>query len=247
MAAPNPMRPEPMTQHHPTQATTCQVCGETKARHHSVAAALVQPNVEALIKKRKPDWSADGFICGVCLNRFRTEYVREEMEHERGELSAIEHEVLETLHKNETVVEDLNREFDQSLSFGDRLADRVAKVGGSWGFVMAFGTVLIIWVIINVVVLATGAFDPYPFILLNLFLSMLAAIQAPIIMMSQNRSSARDRQQAENDFKTNLKAELEVRAIGDKLDQLLHNHWARLMEIQEMQMQMMQDMSGKRG
>ena len=142
--------------------------------------------------------------------------------------------------------EDLNRAFDDSLSFGDRLADRVASIGGSWGFVIGFGSVLLVWVILNTIILMSGAFDPYPFILLNLFLSALSALQAPIIMMSQNRAGARDRQQAENDFKTNLKAELEVRAIGQKLDELLHNHWARLMEIQQMQMEMMQDMRGGR-
>jgi uncharacterized membrane protein len=234
--------------HHHQHSTpvTCHICGEHKSRQHAVAAPLVHHCVEELIKKRKPDWSHESFICNPCHNRFRTEFVREEMEQERGELSAIEHEVLESMHKSETVVEDLNKAFDDSLSFGDRLADRVASIGGSWGFVSAFGTFLFIWVVINTIVLVTGAFDPYPFILLNLFLSTIAALQAPIIMMSQNRSAARDRAQAENDFRTNLKAELEVRAIGEKLDQLLHNHWARLMEIQQMQMEMMQDMRGER-
>jgi uncharacterized membrane protein len=234
-----------MAQHHNPQVT-CQVCGETKSRQHTVAAPLVHHGVEALIKARKPDWSADGFICTLCHNRFRTDFVRHEMEKERGELSAIEHEVLETMHKNETVVEDLNRAFDASLSFGDRLADRVAAIGGSWGFVSAFTGFLLTWVVVNTIILMSNPFDPYPFILLNLFLSTIAALQAPIIMMSQNRSAARDRQQAENDFKTNLKAELEVRAIGQKLDELLHNHWARLMEIQQMQMEMMQEMRGER-
>jgi uncharacterized membrane protein len=237
-----------MAHHHQhSMPVPCHVCGENKPRQHSVAAPLVHHAVEDLIKRRKPDWSADSFICTQCLNRFRTEFVREEMEQERGELSAIEREVLETMHKSETVVEDLNKAFDDSLSFGDRLADRVAKVGGSWAFVSAFGAFLFIWVVVNTIVLMSGPFDPYPFILLNLFLSTIAALQAPIIMMSQNRSAARDRQQAENDFRTNLKAELEVRAIGEKLDQLLHNHWARLMEIQQMQMEMMQDMRGQRG
>ncbi len=230
---------------HRHESVTCQICGETKPAHSAAAASLVQPNVEAVIRKRKPDWSLSGHICNTCHNVFRKEFVREEMERERGELSAIEHEVLESMHKNETVVEDLNREFDDSLTFGDRLADRVASIGGSWGFVVGFLSFLLIWVIVNTIVLMTDAYDPYPFILLNLFLSMIAALQAPIIMMSQNRSAARDRQQAENDFKTNLKAELEVRAIGEKLDQLLHNHWARLMEIQQMQMEMMQDMKGR--
>jgi uncharacterized membrane protein len=232
--------------HHPAPSVVCQICGESKQRQHAVAAPLVHHCIDELIKHRKPDWSPDSFICTHCLNRFRTEYVRVEMEEERGELSAIEREVLETMHKSETVVEDLNKAFDDSLSFGDRLADKVAAVGGSWAFVSTFGAFLFIWVVVNTIVLVTGAFDPYPFILLNLFLSTIAALQAPIIMMSQNRSAARDRQQAENDFKTNLKAELEVRAIGEKLDQLLHNHWARLMEIQQMQMEMMQDMRGER-
>jgi uncharacterized membrane protein len=236
-----------MAHHHPhATPVTCQICGESKARHHAVAAPLLHHSVEEMIRKRKPDWSPDSFICNLCHNRFRTEFVREEMEQERGELTAIEHEVLESMHKQETVVEDLNRAFDASLSVGDRLADKVASIGGSWGFVIAFGSFLFVWVVINTIILVSGAFDPYPFILLNLFLSTIAALQAPIIMMSQNRSAARDRAQAENDFKTNLKAELEVRAIGEKLDQLLHNHWARLMEIQQMQMEMMQDLRGER-
>jgi uncharacterized membrane protein len=144
------------------------------------------------------------------------------------------------------VVEDQNKEFDKNLTWGERTADRVAAVGGSWGFVIGFAVLLLIWVIVNTIVLTSRAFDPYPFILLNLFLSMLAAIQAPIIMMSQNRAAARDRLQAENDFKVNLKAELEVRAIGDKIDQLLHHQWARLLEIQQIQMEMLEDLSGKR-
>jgi uncharacterized membrane protein len=232
---------------HHTAPVTCQVCGVTKNRQHTVAAPLVQANVEAVIRKHKPDWSAEGSICTACLNHFRSEFVREEMEKERGDLSEIEREVLESMHRQETVVEDLNRAFDESLSFGDRLADRVASVGGSWGFVSAFAGFLLVWVVVNTVILMSGAFDPYPFILLNLFLSTIAALQAPVIMMSQNRSAARDRQQAENDFRTNLKAELEIRAIGEKLDQLLHNHWSRLMEIQQMQMEMIQDMRSERG
>jgi uncharacterized membrane protein len=169
------------------------------------------------------------------------------MEAERGELSALEQEVIKSLHANESVVEDMNAEFDKNLSFGDRLADQVAAVGGSWGFVIGFGLVLTIWVVINTVILMSKAFDPYPFILLNLFLSMLAAIQAPIIMMSQNRSAVRDRIQAESDFKVNLKAEIEVRALTEKIDQLLHNQWMRLMEIQQIQMEMLEDLTARRG
>jgi uncharacterized membrane protein len=225
---------------------TCQVCGLSKPAKNTIPASLVRSNLDELIRSRKPDWSPDGHICQSCLNALRSEYVREQMEKERGELSALEEEVMKAIHDNEMVVEDLNKEFDKNLTWGERIADRVAAVGGSWGFVIGFAVVLLVWVIVNTIVLMSRAFDPYPFILLNLFLSMLAAIQAPIIMMSQNRAAARDRLQAENDFKVNLKAELEVRTIGDKMDQLLHHQWVRLLEIQQIQMEMLEDLSGKR-
>jgi uncharacterized membrane protein len=127
------------------------------------------------------------------------------------------------------------------------LADKVAEFGGSWKFIILYFTVMTLWITANCVLLPWRAFDPFPFILFNLILSMLAAIQAPIIMMSQNRQEWRDRMRAENYYKVNLKAELEVRAIRDKLDQLLHNQWVRLLEIQQIQMEMLEDLSSKRG
>ncbi|HEY1707824.1 MAG TPA: DUF1003 domain-containing protein [Rhizomicrobium sp.] len=233
--------------HHHHSTHICEVCGLKKDDRQMVPGITVRHNIQDMIAKAKPDWKQDGFTCISCLNRFRTEYARSQMEAERGELSALEQEVIKSLHANESVVEDMNAEFDKNLSFGDRLADQVAAVGGSWGFVIGFGLVLTIWVVINTVILMSKAFDPYPFILLNLFLSMLAAIQAPIIMMSQNRSAVRDRIQAESDFKVNLKAEIEVRALTEKIDQLLHNQWMRLMEIQQIQMEMLEDLTARRG
>jgi len=124
------------------------------------------------------------------------------------------------------VTQNVNVAYDQSLSFGDRLADRVAEIGGSWGFVIGFGVVLVVWALLNLVMLPLhDRFDPYPFIFLNLLLSMLAAIQAPIIMMSQNRSSARDRIDAQLDYDVNLRAELEVSQLHEKVD-----HLARLIQ-----------------
>ena len=125
------------------------------------------------------------------------------------------------------------------------MADGVATFGGGWTFILIFLVMMSGWIFVN----ARGSvtFDPYPFILLNLVLSCLAAMQAPVIMMSQNRQAARDRLQAENDYKINLKAELEVRSIGEKLDQLVHHQWVRLMEIQQIQMEMIRDLSAKRG
>ncbi|MGN7998645.1 DUF1003 domain-containing protein [Sphingomonas sp. 22176] len=125
---------------------------------------------------------------------------------------------------------DLNAVFDERLTFGERLADRVAAVGGSWGFIIGFGVFLGAWALINTVVLAAHAFDPFPFIFLNLMLSMLAALQAPIIMMSQNRQAAKDRLEARLDYETNLRAEAQIEELHAKIDSL-HADIARLVEV----------------
>ncbi|WP_354308240.1 DUF1003 domain-containing protein [Sphingomonas trueperi] len=125
---------------------------------------------------------------------------------------------------------DLNAVFDERLTFGERLADRVAAVGGSWGFIIGFGVFLGAWALVNTVVLAAHAFDPFPFIFLNLMLSMLAALQAPIIMMSQNRQAAKDRLEARLDYETNLRAEAQIEELHAKIDSL-HADIARLVEV----------------
>src|SRR4029077_12591218 len=135
--------------------------------------------------------------------------------------SAIEEEVIKSLRDQELLSENLNTEFESKLTFGEHVADNVAKFGGSWRFIISFGVVLVLWIIINSIVLLRKPFDPYPFILLNLVLSCLAAIQAPVIMMSQNRQEAKDRLRSEHDYMVNLKAELEIRHLHAKMDQLL--------------------------
>ncbi|NOT64455.1 MAG: DUF1003 domain-containing protein [Methylotenera sp.] len=132
-------------------------------------------------------------------------------------------------------------EQDESKTFGQRAADAVAKFGGSWAFIILFGVVLVCWVILNSVILANynKAFDPYPYILLNLFLSMLASIQAPIILMSQNRQAEKDRQNAEHDYEVNLKAELEIMLLHEKIDLLRENQWSELIEIQKEQLRLL--------
>jgi uncharacterized membrane protein len=118
-------------------------------------------------------------------------------------------------------IRDVNEVFEERLTFGERLADRVAVVGGSWSFIVGFSLFLVAWAILNTVVLASRAFDPFPFIFLNLMLSMLAALQAPIIMMSQNRQAAKDRLEARLDYETNLRSEAEIASLHDKIDLLL--------------------------
>ncbi|PZM13085.1 DUF1003 domain-containing protein [Rhizobium tubonense] len=134
------------------------------------------------------------------------------------ELGDIEKRVLKKAHERKIISTDVNAALSAEASVGQRLADDIARIGGSWGFIISFLTFLAVWTVINTIVLATRAFDPYPFIFLNLLLSMIAAIQAPIIMMSQNRQTERDRFEAAKDYEVNLKAELEVLSLHQKID-----------------------------
>ncbi|WP_091736897.1 DUF1003 domain-containing protein [Phenylobacterium immobile] len=136
------------------------------------------------------------------------------------------------------LVRDPNAAFDEKLTFGQRLADQVAVFGGSWGFIIAFGCWLVLWTALNLV-LGPRAFDPYPFIFLNLMLSMLAAIQAPVIMMSQNRQALKDRSDASHDYQVNLKAEIEIMALHDKLDQLRTEQLEAMIASQQEQIRML--------
>jgi len=164
---------------------------------------------------------------------------------ERGELTQLEEDVVKSLADHETLAANIEAEFAERRTVGERLSDRLASFGGSWTFITLFFVALLIWMVFNIVVAARSQFDPYPFILLNLVLSCLAAIQAPIIMMSQKRQEAKDRLRSENDYRVNLKAELEIRHLHEKIDHILTRQWERLAEIQEIQLEMMQDLPAK--
>lgn len=223
----------------------CQVCKQPKKRSEVVPAELIRAPIVATIKKTHPDWSSDGFICIQDLNRFREQYVQDVLETEKGELSVLEKKVMESLKEEELLSKNINVEFEQKLAFGERMADHLAEYAGSWRFITIFGGLLVIWVALNSFVLITRPFDPYPFILLNLVLSCLAAIQAPVIMMSQNRQEAKDRLRAEHDYLVNLKAELEIRHLHEKVDHLLMNQWQRLLEIQGIQTELVAELIHK--
>ncbi|HHO68624.1 MAG TPA: DUF1003 domain-containing protein [Gammaproteobacteria bacterium] len=224
---------------------TCQVCHQTKPRRALLPAGLVRDDLLPMIREQVPDWSEDGFICFPCLNRFRTRYIRQLMEKDLGELDELEQEVVQSLQNEELLSENINEQYEQSLGLGDRIADKVAEFGGSWRFIISFSVFLAAWIILNSFLILKAPFDPYPYILLNLVLSLLAAMQAPVIMMSQNRQEERDRLRAENDYQVNLKAELEIRVINEKLDQILHHELPRLLEIQTLQADMLSDLHKK--
>ncbi|HJY53102.1 MAG TPA: DUF1003 domain-containing protein [Candidatus Udaeobacter sp.] len=221
----------------------CDVCKKSKSPHNGMFAELIRPSLLEFIKKKVPGLDSKAFICFEDLGNFRKDYVKEVLEDEIGELSALDNEVIQSLEQHEILSADISRQFERKLTFGERLSDRIAEFGGSWKFIIMFGTVLIAWIVLNAVFLLNRGFDPYPFILLNLILSCLAAIQAPIIMMSQNRAEARDRLRAENDYKVNLKAELEIRHLHEKLDHMLSRQYNRLFEIQQIQIELLQELS----
>lgn len=153
-----------------------------------------------------------------------------------------------SLIKRPPVSRNINKEFDKTLTFGQQLADRVATFGGSWTFILIFVSTLLLWVFLNSYILArrADAFDPYPYILLNLMLSMIAALQAPIIMMSQNRQAAKDRLDASHDYEVNLKAELEILSLHEKLDALREQQWRELIELQQEQIQLLTELLEKK-
>jgi uncharacterized membrane protein len=229
-----------MTRHRPVRRK-CDICQKDFAAVDVMPAAMIRPAVTELIQGEHPAWSADGFICFADLNRYRTLYVEGVLGRERGELSELETEVVRSLKEQELLSENVNEEFEGDRSLGARLSDRLASFGGSWTFLICFATFMAIWIVINSILAILRPFDPFPFILLNLILSCLAAIQAPVIMMSQNRQEAKDRIRAEHDYRINLKAELEIRHLHAKLDMLLTHQWQRLLEIQEIQMELMQE------
>ena len=156
-------------------------------------------------------------------------------------LSKKEQDFLKRFLQGTHITRNTNKEFDETLTFGQHLADRVASFGGSWTFIMIFASILLTWIILNTFILArmNSAFDPYPYILLNLFLSMLAAIQAPIIMMSQNRQTAKDRLDAAHDYEVNMKAELEIADLHKKIDELRENQWLELIGLQQEQIRLL--------
>jgi uncharacterized membrane protein len=230
----------------PGHAEVCQVCHNHFAPSRLTPAALVRPILVERIRRQVPDWSDQGFICRHDLNRLRANYIQELLEQERGELSSLERSVIESIERHETLASNVEEEFAKRLTLGERLADRIADFGGSWWFIAIFTAILLGWMAVNSAALTAQPFDPYPYILLNLVLSALAAIQAPIIMMSQNRQEARDRIRSENDYRVNLKAELEIRHLHEKLDFLLAHQWQRLLEIQQIQIDLMNELDERR-
>ena len=223
----------------------CLVCGKKFSTRNLIPMGAIRKVITEEISHDFPEWLPQNFICQADLTKYRIKYVHSLLKSEKGEVTDLEFEVIKSMEQHELITRNVENKLDQHWTVGERLADKIATFGGSWSFLICFAIFIAIWIVVNTVVMITHPADPYPFILLNLILSCLAAIQAPVIMMSQNRQEAKDRLRSQNDYKINLKAELEIQHLDEKLDHLLMHQWERLTQIQEIQLDLLSEMSKK--
>jgi uncharacterized membrane protein len=221
----------------------CAITGATLPMDELTPLALLRPQMAGRIQADHPDLPRDALLSHAIVAEYRGRTVEELLREERGEITRLEQDVIDSLARHETVARNVDTIAADRRTLGDRWADTVAEFGGSWTFIGIFAGVLVVWMAVNIAEGAARAFDPYPFILLNLVLSSLAAVQAPVIMMSQRRQESKDRLRAQNDYQVNLKAELEIRHLHEKLDHILTRQWDRLAEIQRIQIELLEELS----
>ena len=207
-----------------------------------ISATTIRHTILRSIQDKYPNFGEESYLAIAELNEFRQKYIAEYLAQELGQLSDLEQRVLASFQNNSTLTDKIVENDDNvTLTFGQKIADKVATFGGSWTFIISFCSFLFIWILINIFWFKNQGFDPYPYILLNLILSCIAALQAPVIMMSQNRQEEKDRMRAKNDYMINLKSELEIRMLHEKIDHLIMHQQEELLEIQKVQIDMMED------
>ena len=214
--------------------------GKEFPENERVSAKNIRQSLLHFINKTHPNFSKSCFLSIEEMNEYREKYISEFLNKKLGNLTEVEKQVIQSVSKN-TMISTEVEEDEQEITFGQKLADKVAEFGGSWGFIIFFMTFLVAWISLNVFWLSNHGFDPYPFILLNLILSCIAAIQAPVIMMSQNRQEEKDRERAKKDYKINLKSELEIRELHEKIDHLIIHYQQDLLEIQKTQIDLLEN------
>ena len=218
----------------------CSLCDSVVEGRSLASPQKLENRILDLIKQDRPEWEAKRGICPSCLETYRAKKFIGYLEAEYQKLSELEHAVVSKVTRRGRVSKLVHQDMDTHMRFGERVADKVAQFGGSWRFIGIFAAILIVWMGINSLLIARHPFDPYPFILLNLVLSTLAALQAPVIMMSQNRQAHKDRMQANQDYEINLMAEIEIRDLHDKLDSLRFKQWHELWHIQKRQIELLE-------
>jgi len=216
---------------------TSAISGQQFPSEQCILGASIRQPIFKLIKKEYPNFSKDKYIAATELMQFKEAYIAEFLKDESGQLSQLDQQVIDSFKENKVISASLEGDNKESVTLGDRVADKVAEFGGSWTFIISFMLFLVLWILANIYWLNNKGFDPYPFILLNLILSCVAALQAPVIMMSQNRQEDKDRERARNDYMVNLKAELEIRELHEKIDHLIIRKEQELIEVQRDQVE----------
>lgn len=191
----------------------------------------IEQETQAFILQNNPQLTAESMITLAELLNYRLDYMKQLVANDSEKIQQLNELVVQHIKEDKLISNNMNEKMEKKLTFGQRAADTIAKFGGSWVFIA--------WIVINSTTLLGQPFDKYPYILLNLALSCLAAIQAPIIMMSQNRQEARDREQANNDYKINLKAEVEINLLHEKMDYIINNQLENLVKIQNIQIELL--------
>ena len=211
-------------------------------KSEGIKGSLIRPSIFRLIVEEHPEFTDEDYITFSELAIYREKYIADFLQKEIGELSLLEKKVVDTLMDKSTISDKIeDTTLNETITLGQRLADKVASFGGSWTFIISFGIFITIWILSNIIILQAKSFDPFPFILLNLILSCIAALQAPVIMMSQNRQEEKDRERSKKDYMINLKSELEIRILHEKIDHLMLHQEQDLIEIQKLQIEMMND------
>jgi uncharacterized membrane protein len=206
-----------------------------------VSAKSVRLPIMQLIRNEHPGFTDNQYLSLSELDVYREKHIELFMKKQVGKITKLEKRVLTSLKDKKTISDTIEREDEPVLTFGQRIADKIADFGGSWTFIISFLVSLLLWICLNILWLANKGFDPYPFILLNLILSMLAALQAPVIMMSQNRQESKDRDRAKKDYMINLKSELEIEMLHEKIDHLIINEQQELLEIHKTQLEILSE------
>ncbi len=219
----------------------CSVCGTPVDTRYLANPSKLEDGIVDLIRRDNPQWDGKRGVCAKCREAFRAKKFLGYLETEFQKINEMEKTLVAKIARRGKISKEVNEEYEEKMTFGERIADKVAQFGGSWTFIMIFGGILVFWMFINVVpVFFKKPFDVYPFILLNLLLSTLAALQAPVIMMSQNRQAAKDRLEAQQDYEVNMMAEMEIRDLHDKMDSLRLKQWHELWLMQQRQIEILE-------
>ena len=220
----------------------CQIKNKMVNESNATDGFSIRDELLEIIKQKNPNFDIEGWISNDELNKIKTERIKRLLQEDAGQLGEIENKVADAVNKHDFMSKDFTEEDeDEDLTFSQKMSDKVAEFGGSWKFIILFSAICTIWIGANVFIYSNKGFDPYPFILLNLILSCVAAFQAPIIMMSQNRMEEKDRARAVNDFKVGLKSEIEIRILDEKINHLTHKQIFNIHETLELQTEMLQN------